>query len=129
MKARKLVKTAFCGEIECEDWIKDKTEGANSRCIPFDQPKEIKEKCIHCGKEINEFSGESVMVGCDGDSCCSRECKVKHDEAKDFFYDEVIHDDRKFAAWMDSTPDSEIAAMRPVLSHEETILKRINSIK
>ena len=83
-------------------------------------------KCFNCGVEI---SGSGIRVSADADFCCSRECKDKHNEAKDFFFDEVIHDDRKFAAWMDSTPDSEIAAMKPVLSHKESILKRINAVK
>jgi len=36
IKKRKLVLAPFCGEVECEDWIKEKTGGATSRCIPFD---------------------------------------------------------------------------------------------
>ena len=49
---RKLVKTTFCGEEECEDWIKDKTEGASSRCIPLGDEKPPEgSKCVHCGKD------------------------------------------------------------------------------
>jgi len=47
---KKLVKTLFCGETECEDWIKDKTGGASSRCIPFGQ-KLVTGKCVQCGKQ------------------------------------------------------------------------------
>jgi len=50
LKNRKLVKAFFCGRVECEDEIKDKTNGATSRLISFDQPKKIGE-CIHCNKE------------------------------------------------------------------------------
>jgi len=50
IKEKKLVKAPFCGKIECEDWIKDKTAGANSRLIPLDA-KKPKGKCVHCGKE------------------------------------------------------------------------------
>jgi len=50
IEQRKLVKTAFCGEIECEDGIKEKTGGATSRCIPFNSRKP-KKKCIHCDKD------------------------------------------------------------------------------
>jgi len=50
IKSRKIAKALFCGSAECEDWIKDKTGGATSRCIPFEQ-KNVKGKCIHCGKE------------------------------------------------------------------------------
>lgn len=51
IKNKKLVKTHFCGEKECEEWIKDKTGGATSRCIPFDIEPEKDSKCIHCGKD------------------------------------------------------------------------------
>jgi prolyl-tRNA synthetase len=50
IKNRKLVKAFFCGNIGCEDKIKDKTEGATSRLISFQQPKKIG-KCVHCSKE------------------------------------------------------------------------------
>src|SRR3989338_5097698 len=39
LKNRKLVNAPFCGRVECEDCIKDKTNGATSRLIPFGQPK------------------------------------------------------------------------------------------
>jgi len=50
LKNRKLVNAPFCGSVECEDYIKDKTNGATSRLIPFGQPKTLG-KCIHCNKE------------------------------------------------------------------------------
>jgi prolyl-tRNA synthetase len=49
IKKRKLVKTVWCNEQECEDWIKDKTGGASSRCIPLEQEK-VSGNCPHCGK-------------------------------------------------------------------------------
>jgi prolyl-tRNA synthetase len=58
IKARKLVKTSFCGDVECEDWIKDKTGGAGSRLIPLKSKKPGK-PCVHCckeGKHIAYFS-------------------------------------------------------------------------
>jgi prolyl-tRNA synthetase len=50
IKDKKMVKTIFCNEAECEDWIKDKTNGAVSRCIPLGS-KKPKGNCVHCGKE------------------------------------------------------------------------------
>ena len=50
IKEKRLVKTFFCGKVECEDWIKEKTGGATSRCIPFNS-KKPKKKCIHCKKD------------------------------------------------------------------------------
>ena len=49
IKDKKMVKTIFCNESECEDWIKDKTGGATSRCIPLDS-KIPEGNCVHCGK-------------------------------------------------------------------------------
>jgi prolyl-tRNA synthetase len=50
IKNKRLAKSFFCGRIECEDLMKDKTNGVTSRLIPFEQPKKIG-KCVHCGKE------------------------------------------------------------------------------
>ncbi|MBW2984740.1 proline--tRNA ligase, partial [Candidatus Woesearchaeota archaeon] len=44
---KKLVLAPFCGETSCEDWIKDKTGGATTRCIK----EPVKGKCVNCGKE------------------------------------------------------------------------------
>lgn len=49
---KKMAKALFCGEIECEDWIKDKTKGATSRCVPFKQEK-VSGKCVYCGKKAS----------------------------------------------------------------------------
>ncbi len=51
IQSRKLVKTYFCGESECEDWIKDKTGGATSRCTPLGSKPPKSKKCVHCGKD------------------------------------------------------------------------------
>ncbi len=50
IKNKKLAKSLFCGELSCEDSIKEKAEGATCRCIPFEQ-KPAHGKCIQCGKE------------------------------------------------------------------------------
>ncbi|MFH1848676.1 MAG: proline--tRNA ligase [archaeon] len=50
IKDKKMVKTQWCGSSECEELIKDKSDGASSRCIPFDQP-EVLGACVHCGNK------------------------------------------------------------------------------
>ncbi len=50
IKNKKMAKVLFCGSAECEDFIKDKAEGATCRCIPFEQ-RSAKGKCIQCGSE------------------------------------------------------------------------------
>ncbi|MBS3114469.1 proline--tRNA ligase [Candidatus Woesearchaeota archaeon] len=50
IKSKKMAKALFCGHDECESSIKNKTEGATCRCIPFEQ-KAAKGNCVQCGKE------------------------------------------------------------------------------
>jgi prolyl-tRNA synthetase len=50
IRDKKLVKMLFCGEPECEDYIKEKTGGASSRCITEDKLDE-EAKCLHCNKK------------------------------------------------------------------------------
>ncbi|MCX8146952.1 MAG: proline--tRNA ligase [Candidatus Woesearchaeota archaeon] len=46
IEEKKLVRAQWCGNVECEDWIKDKTNGAKIVCIPFDSKPAG--KCIYC---------------------------------------------------------------------------------
>ena len=50
VKNKKMPKAFFCGQAECEITIKEKTDGAACRCIPFEQ-KSADGNCIQCGKE------------------------------------------------------------------------------
>lgn len=47
------VKTMWCGNVECEDKIKELT-GAHSRCIPFEQ-ENLGDTCVCCGKEAHHM--------------------------------------------------------------------------
>ncbi len=49
IKDKKIVKTQWCGENECEELIKNETGGVSSRCIPLEKEK-VTGKCPHCGK-------------------------------------------------------------------------------
>jgi len=51
---KKAIFAPFCGGVACEDEIKEKTKGANSRCRPFDQ-KNPKKNCVHCGKPAHAY--------------------------------------------------------------------------
>ena len=50
---RGFVKAMWCGALECEEDIREKT-GATSRCIPFEQ-EEVAKTCVSCGKEAKEL--------------------------------------------------------------------------
>ena len=43
------IKAMWCGEVECEDAIKEKTGGVKSRCIPFVEDH-LSDVCVCCGK-------------------------------------------------------------------------------
>ena len=43
------IKAMWCGELECEDAIKEKTGGVKSRCIPFVE-EHLSDVCVCCGK-------------------------------------------------------------------------------
>ncbi len=52
-KNQGYVKTMWCGNVECEDKIKEVT-GAHSRCIPFKQ-EHLADVCPICGKKAEKM--------------------------------------------------------------------------
>ncbi|MCQ2771059.1 MAG: proline--tRNA ligase [Clostridia bacterium] len=44
-----FIKAMWCGDVECEDKLKDVTGGVKSRCIPFVEDK-LSDVCVCCGK-------------------------------------------------------------------------------
>ncbi len=44
-----FIKAMWCGDSECEEKIKNDTNGVKSRCIPFDE-EHISDVCVCCGK-------------------------------------------------------------------------------
>ena len=44
-----FIKAMWCGEVECEDKLKEVTGGVKSRCIPFDA-EVLSDKCVCCGR-------------------------------------------------------------------------------
>lgn len=44
-----FIKAMWCGDVACEEKIKDETGGVKSRCIPFEQ-EQISDVCVCCGK-------------------------------------------------------------------------------
>ena len=52
-KNQRFIKTMWCGNVECEDKIKEVT-GAHSRCMPFVQEK-LADVCPVCGKKATKM--------------------------------------------------------------------------
>ena len=44
-----FIKAMWCGDVECEDKLKEETGGVKSRCIPFVEEK-LGDTCVCCGK-------------------------------------------------------------------------------
>lgn len=55
-------------------------------------------KCIN--QECRKKPTDGVFVGVDGDMVCNEKCKVMYEKQKAKFFNETIHDDRKFTDWM-----------------------------
>jgi prolyl-tRNA synthetase len=55
IKGKKVALAPWCGTIKCEEEIKDKTIGAKSLNIPFNQPPKIG-KCFHCSKKAKHLT-------------------------------------------------------------------------
>lgn len=54
-------------------------------------------KCFHCNKKIKD--NNYVVTPPDGDFFHT-ECLPKHKKERDHFFNETIHDDKKFANWL-----------------------------
>ncbi|MEA3430599.1 MAG: proline--tRNA ligase [Nanoarchaeota archaeon] len=50
VKEGKIVNSYFCGSVECEEVIKDKSGGAKTLNMPLKQPDVKGKKCVQCGK-------------------------------------------------------------------------------
>ncbi len=48
------IKSMWCGDVECEDKLKDVTGGVKSRCIPFVEDK-LSDVCVCCGKPAKKM--------------------------------------------------------------------------
>ena len=44
-----FIKAMWCGDVECEEALKEETGGVKSRCIPFVEEK-LGDVCVCCGK-------------------------------------------------------------------------------
>ncbi len=53
IKEKKMVKANWCDTMNCEEDIKNKSEGAKSVGIPLDEPELKGKKCFNCGKEAS----------------------------------------------------------------------------
>jgi prolyl-tRNA synthetase len=50
IKDKNIVLVPLCNDIECQDWIKDKTGGAKTLNMPLEQPSVEGKKCVWCGR-------------------------------------------------------------------------------
>src|SRR3989344_1336304 len=53
IKDKKIALTPLCKNIECEDSIKEKTEGAKTLNMPLEQPDLKNKKCVSCGRQAD----------------------------------------------------------------------------
>ena len=49
-----FTRAMWCGDVECEEKLKDVTGGVKSRCIPFNE-ENLAETCVCCGKKAKHM--------------------------------------------------------------------------
>jgi prolyl-tRNA synthetase len=49
-----FIKAMWCGDVECEEKLKDVTGGVKSRCIPFTEDH-LSDTCVCCGKKAKHM--------------------------------------------------------------------------
>lgn len=49
-----FVKAMWCGDVECENKIKE-VAGASSRCMPFNDQEPVSDTCVCCGKKAEKL--------------------------------------------------------------------------
>ena len=49
-----FIKAMWCGDVECEEKLKDVTGGVKSRCIPFTEDI-LSDTCVCCGKKAKHM--------------------------------------------------------------------------
>ena len=49
-----FIRAMWCGDVECEEKLKDVTGGVKSRCIPFNE-ENLSETCVCCGKKAKHM--------------------------------------------------------------------------
>jgi prolyl-tRNA synthetase len=53
IKNKKLIKANWCGNQNCEDWMKTKTEGAKIVCV---SEEKAKGRCVYCKKPAKHIA-------------------------------------------------------------------------
>jgi trimethylamine:corrinoid methyltransferase-like protein len=56
-------------------------------------------KCFNCGDNAEKF-GTPILIGPDGDFVCCKKCMDEYEKERDVFFNEIIHDDKKFNEWI-----------------------------
>ena len=49
-----FIKAMWCGDVACENAIKDELGGVTSRCIPFRQ-EHLSDTCVWCGRPAKKM--------------------------------------------------------------------------
>ena len=56
-------------------------------------------KCFQCRKDIVDEQ-KMILISCDGDVVCNPTCARAYQAEKAHFFNEIVHDEKKFADWM-----------------------------
>lgn len=59
-------------------------------------------KCVQCGKpiDVEDWGHTCILVNSDGDFVCSQKCKDDRVREQDYFVQNILSDDTRFALWL-----------------------------
>ena len=60
----------------------------------------VNENCSRNPLDCSDY--ETVIVNIDGDMACCKKCAEEYKKQKDHFLNVVIHDDKKYEAWLNA---------------------------
>ena len=55
-------------------------------------------KCFQCWNPLPEHG--AILISQDGDFVCSEKCRRDYETEKEHFFNDVVHDPKKFEDWM-----------------------------
>lgn len=56
-------------------------------------------KCCYCGGDVEKHINP-ILISPDGDFVCDETCKKNYENERDKFFNDIIHDDKKFENWL-----------------------------
>jgi len=55
-------------------------------------------RCFICNSDSD--TPEGIILNCDGDMVCGKECKAEFDRRREYFFENIVHSEEKTEAYL-----------------------------